>query len=92
MINLLSNAIKFSNEEDVILIEVTVEVKSTPEDESVVVCVRVKDTGIGISPEDIKKLFQPYFKTTDEINRLMNKGSHGLGLNICQKIVAGMDG
>ena len=43
----------------------------------------VKDNGIGLSEEDQKSLFKPYFKTTDKTSKQLNKNSYGLGLNIC---------
>lgn len=46
---------------------------------SPLVVVRVRDTGCGISPEEIERIFTPYYTTK-------SKGS-GLGLAICQKIV-----
>lgn len=54
--------------------------------------ISVKDHGIGISEEDRKHLFKPYFKTKDEKSKQMNKSSHGLGLNICKKIALSLGG
>ena len=54
--------------------------------------IRVVDKGIGISQQDLKNLFTPFFKTTDDRNSIKNKGSHGLGLSICQEIVKSMKG
>ena len=55
-------------------------------------CVKVIDTGMGISPKDLEKLFQPFFRTTDAANKDKNKNGHGLGLSICKRIVMGMGG
>jgi two-component system nitrogen regulation sensor histidine kinase GlnL len=46
---------------------------------SPLVVVRIRDTGCGISPEELERIFTPYYTTK-------TKGS-GLGLAICQKIV-----
>ncbi len=46
---------------------------------SPMVMVRIRDNGQGISPEDLERIFTPYYSTKEE-------GS-GLGLAICQKIV-----
>ena len=47
--------------------------------------IKVTDNGIGIGPEDRKNLFKLYFKTQDQKSRDMNKGSHGIGLNMCKR-------
>lgn len=54
--------------------------------------IRVTDQGIGIAPEDRKNLFDIYFKTRDETSRRMNKGSHGIGLNVCKKFAIALGG
>ena len=48
--------------------------------------VRVTDNGIGISPENMKKIFTPFFTT-----KPVGKGT-GLGLSVCYGIVEGMGG
>ena len=48
--------------------------------------VRVADNGIGISPENLKKIFTPFFTT-----KPVGKGT-GLGLSVCYGIVDGMGG
>ena len=50
------------------------------------VCAEVRDSGIGIPPEDLPHLFQPFFSTKE-----VGVGS-GLGLAICGSIVAGYSG
>lgn len=44
------------------------------------VCVTVEDTGIGISEEDLPRVFEPYFTTKED------RGT-GLGLAICQRVM-----
>ena len=46
----------------------------------------VKDGGIGLSSEDLKKIFRPYFKSSDAKNSEINKQSSGLGLYVSKKI------
>jgi hypothetical protein len=75
--NLLSNAIKFTPNEG----KVGVEVHATPED----VRISVFDTGIGISDEDIDKLFEP-FKQLDSATAREYQGT-GLGLTLVKKFV-----
>jgi CheY-like chemotaxis protein len=50
------------------------------------VCISVKDTGTGIPPEQMAKLFQPFFTT-----KAPGKGT-GLGLSTCHGIVKKHDG
>lgn len=45
----------------------------------------VSDTGIGIQPDDLKKLFKFFGKLSD--TKSINKGGMGLGLTICKMIV-----
>jgi signal transduction histidine kinase/DNA-binding response OmpR family regulator len=83
--NLLSNAIKYTNEGSVFL---TV---SCEKKESIVwITFVVKDTGRGIKPEDITKLFSEYQQFDTKANRHIE--GTGLGLSITKKLLALMDG
>ncbi len=55
-------------------------------DEDGKVKISVKDNGIGISPENLKKIFSPFFTT-----KPVGKGT-GLGLSVCYGIVDSMGG
>jgi signal transduction histidine kinase len=48
--------------------------------------VAIADTGLGITPEDLPRLFEPFFSTKD-----VGQGT-GLGLSICYGIVSGLSG
>ena len=74
--NLLDNAFKYSKLKDKADIELTVVQNGDIE-------FQVKDSGIGISKEDIKKLTQPFFQAKQPVS---TKG-FGLGLTICKKII-----
>jgi len=50
------------------------------------VLIRISDTGPGIPPEHLQKLFQPFFTTK------LDKGGTGLGLSIARKIVDAHNG
>ena len=63
MINLVQNSIKFSKEND--KITVTINRRMTP-DQNFSYQVAVSDQGMGISEEDRKNLFQPFFKSKDK--------------------------
>jgi len=85
---LLSNAIKFSPINETVNVEVQAENCGM----YFKITIKVIDVGIGISAEDQRKLFQPYFKTTDAASQQMNASSHGLGLNICFRISEALKG
>jgi len=74
--NLLDNAFKYSKLKDKADIELTVVQNGYIE-------FQVKDSGIGISKEDIKKLTQPFFQA----NQTVSTKGFGLGLTICKKII-----
>ena len=88
LINLLSNAIKFTDEGQNIrirLIEKASEIKGLRQ-----ITFAVKDTGIGISPENLDKLFQPFSQADMSFSR-GHEGA-GLGLAICKDLVELMGG
>ena len=52
----------------------------------------MRDTGVGISEEDLKTIFDPFNRSNNpNINKLNNKGN-GLGLHISKKIATGLGG
>ncbi|MEE3715855.1 response regulator [Tumidithrix elongata RA019] len=91
LINLLSNAIKFTPTEGSVTLEVWVETeerrgeKPTEEASSSQVAFSIVDSGIGISRENIQKLFQPFVQIDSSLSR-QNVGT-GLGLSLVQRIV-----
>ncbi|SMC97919.1 PAS/PAC sensor hybrid histidine kinase [Sporomusa malonica] len=84
--NLISNAIKFTRTG-----EITVSTKrSLVDNGEVELLFSVTDTGIGISPEDISKLFEPFSQVDGSITRKF--GGTGLGLAISKQLVEMMHG
>jgi PAS domain S-box-containing protein len=79
LFNLLSNAIKFSAHNSSILIETFKTVDET-------FVLKVKDFGIGISSDDLKKLFMPFVQLDSALGRQYD-GS-GLGLALTKNLVA----
>ena len=81
LLNLLSNAIKFTQSGGVTL---------TAEAVPGAVRISVTDTGLGIKPEDIGKLFQPFRQLDSGLTR-QHEGT-GLGLAICKRLVERLGG
>jgi len=83
--NLLSNAFKYTAEG-------TVEfgVSCERDGDTVWVAAYIKDTGMGISPENIEKLFKDYVQLDRKSNRKIM--GTGLGLSLAKKFVDMMDG
>lgn len=76
--NLIDNAIKFSNPDTVITVGTAVRMKK--------VYVSVKDRGVGIPRESLKKIWDRFYKT--DISRGRDKKGTGLGLSIVKEIIA----
>ncbi|MBI3314039.1 MAG: PAS domain S-box protein [Candidatus Omnitrophica bacterium] len=83
--NLLGNAVKFTPDGGTIQVEIKSGIKDPAVSPGDVVEIAVKDTGIGISPEDQKKLFEKFV----QVSLLQPSGvsSTGLGLAIAKEIV-----
>ncbi|QLE41327.1 GAF domain-containing protein [Nostoc sp. C052] len=88
LINLLNNAVKFTPERGRVTLEVTQlfrNISTTDLTEQHFLHFAVTDTGIGISPENIKKLFQPFVQIDSALNR--QYAGTGLGLALVKRIV-----
>jgi len=85
-VNLLSNAIKFTHAGMVKLLS---EIISTSEN-SVTIHFEIKDSGIGMTSEQIEKIFEPF--TQAESGTMRKYGGTGLGLAITRNIVEMMGG
>jgi len=81
LVNLLSNAVKFTSSGMIKMNAVVQDV----DDDSVTMCFEIKDSGIGISPEQIEKIFDPFMQAESGITRKF--GGSGLGLAISKNIV-----
>lgn len=84
--NLANNAVKFTSEGR---IEITVEAVKSIEDECVV-RFEVRDTGIGLTEEQIARLFQSFSQADASTTR--KYGGSGLGLSISKTLVELMGG
>lgn len=76
--NLLSNAIKYSDAGG----KVTLSAANLDDHE---MKISVSDQGIGISPEDCKKVFDKYYRSHDDM--AATRSGHGLGLYLARQIV-----
>jgi len=86
IINFLSNAVKFTKEG-----EVTVTFRQMMIQKDVVdVMIRVHDTGIGMEPEFINRIFRPFEQEDLSISK--NYGGTGLGMAITDQLVRLMGG
>ena len=83
LINLLANAIKFTEAGEIGL-------SAQPLDQGEKVLFRVWDTGPGIDPAVLGKLFQPFVQADNSTMRRF--GGSGLGLMICKELVTAMGG
>ena len=84
--NLVSNAIKFTREG-------TIVARAMMEDEtedSVQLRISVQDTGIGLSSQDVRALFQAFSQADNSLSR--QPGGTGLGLVISKRLVEQMGG
>lgn len=82
MIILLDNAIKYTEKDD------EIQINTYSKDNKCVI--EVKDTGIGVSEEGIKRIFERFYREDRARNR--ETGGTGLGLSIANMIVSAHNG
>ena len=82
LLNLIDNAIKYSGDDK------SIDVALRQNDEYVII--EVKDHGIGISPADQAKIFEPYFRA--QFSDTITRRGAGLGLTLVQQILASHGG
>ena len=80
LVNLLNNAVKFTPQHGKVKFEVQTDAREG------LMRFSITDTGIGIDPEDLKKLFQPFVQVDSSLSR-QYEGS-GLGLVLVKRMVS----
>jgi signal transduction histidine kinase/CheY-like chemotaxis protein/HPt (histidine-containing phosphotransfer) domain-containing protein len=83
--NLLTNAIKFTDTG-----EVTLKVTGVEFGNDIQLEYHISDTGIGLSPEQVQRIFNQFEQADPSISRRF--GGSGLGLSIVKALVEGMSG
>lgn len=101
ILNVVGNAVKFSKEGSISISAYVAKAESVRDprapdffpvhsDGHFYLCVQVKDSGSGISPQDIPKLFTKFAESQSVATK--NSGGSGLGLAICKRFVNLMEG
>jgi signal transduction histidine kinase/CheY-like chemotaxis protein/HPt (histidine-containing phosphotransfer) domain-containing protein len=86
LLNLLTNAVKFTHT-GIVKLSATVNGQSN---DSITVRFEVRDSGIGMTPEQIARIFDPFVQADETMTR--KYGGTGLGLSITRNIVELMGG
>jgi len=85
--NLLSNAFKYTDEGIVIL---SFDFKPGPNERDITLAIRVRDTGIGMTEEQLHALFDEYSRFNEKNNRAIE--GTGLSLAITRRLITLMNG
>ncbi len=86
LVNLISNAVKFTEEGEIVVRVVEVRRHS----DSIEYRFEVEDTGVGIRPDSLKKIFEPF--SQEDVSTTRRYGGTGLGLSISKQLIELMDG
>ncbi|HSZ84691.1 MAG TPA: response regulator [Puia sp.] len=87
LMNLLNNAISYTHRGEIVL---SIHAEKTGQTDELVLWIELRDTGIGIEEEKLKRLLQT-IRYTDTMP-LQGQGIEGLGLTICNQLVNLMGG
>ena len=87
LLNFTTNAVKFTAAGEVVL---RARLDDDQTSERVVVRFEVTDTGVGIAPAEVERLFEPFSQSDASTTR--RYGGTGLGLAICRRLAEAMDG
>ena len=87
LINLVGNAVKFTDRGEV---RMRIWTQPTAGDEQIELLMQVSDTGIGIAPDALPKVFQAFSQADNSTTR--RYGGTGLGLSITRQLAEAMGG
>ncbi|WMJ73711.1 ATP-binding protein [Cytophagaceae bacterium ABcell3] len=73
--NILENALKFSGHTEKVILDILRDGQR--------LCISIKDSGVGISSEDLEKVFVTFFRSSE----VRNIDGHGIGLALAKKIL-----
>ncbi|TAE59777.1 MAG: response regulator [Nostocales cyanobacterium] len=90
LVNLLGNAVKFTSQGKIKITIHKYQTQDKMKSKEIELYFSIEDSGIGISKEDQKNLFQPFSQVENTTTR--NFAGTGLGLSICKKLVELMAG
>jgi PAS domain S-box-containing protein len=90
LLNLVGNAIKFTEQGEVVLQVRQVPQSARPGDRAALIEFSVRDTGIGIAPEALARIFEAFSQADSSSSRRF--GGAGLGLAICRQLADMMGG
>jgi len=85
--NLISNAIKYSDKNDEIMVSVSLHHRKDHERE---ICISVTDHGRGIEAEDLRHVFEPFYRSPKAVEAQIH--GTGLGLTVAARIAEAMAG
>ena len=87
LVNLVGNAVKFTHRGR---IDVDLSAAPVADERHTSLCIRVQDSGIGMTPEQLEHIFEPFSQADSSITR--RYGGTGLGLSIVRRLAELMDG
>lgn len=86
IVNILTNGIKYTKQG---YVELRIEYEPLAKNQIMFIA-SIKDTGVGISREELESLFEPFTRIDEKANH--NIEGAGLGLSITKSMIEGMDG
>lgn len=90
LVDVIDNSIKYNKEDGEIKIKIE-RTKHPIEEDKDIIRIIIEDTGIGITEEELSKLFTSYFERGEEAQRVYESG-RGMGLAIAKSIIQAHQG